>query len=136
MDRIFVDTNIFLRFLTSDDPGKARRAQALFERALAGKVELTTSLLVIAEIVWTLESYYKLQAADIAGMVGKILNTPHLACPEAATIRKALDSYATLNIDFIDAYHAHALEDEGVTRIATFDQKHFRRVDWLTMVDL
>ena len=51
MSRVFVDTNVFLRFLTNDDPAKARRAERLFHDATSGRVLLTTSVLVIAEIV-------------------------------------------------------------------------------------
>jgi predicted nucleic-acid-binding protein len=131
VDERFVDTNVFLRFLTNDDPAKAARAQALFKRAVAGEVRLRTSLLVVAEMVWTLESYYELEAVDVADKISKILNTPNLACPEAPTIRQALDLYVEANIDFIDAYHACALRAEGDTRIVTFDRKHFKRVDWL-----
>lgn len=135
MDELFVDTNVFLRFLTNDDPGKARRAQQLFERAVAGESTLRTSLLVVAEIVWTLESYYELDRADIADKIAKILNTPNLRCEAAAIVRQAVDLYAERNIDFIDAFHACALQAEGATRIVTFDRKHFRRVDWLEIVE-
>jgi predicted nucleic acid-binding protein len=57
MASLFVDTNVFLRFLTNDDPAKAKRAESLFRDALRGKIKLATSLLVIAEIIWTLESF-------------------------------------------------------------------------------
>lgn len=135
MDDLFVDTNVFLRFLTNDDPAKARRAQQLFERAVAGEITLRTSLLVVAEIVWTLESYYELDRADVADKIAKILNTPNLRCESATIVRQAVDLYAERNIDFIDAFHACALQAEGATRIVTFDRKHFRRVDWLEVVE-
>jgi predicted nucleic-acid-binding protein len=77
----FVDTNVFLRFLTNDDPVKAKRAEALFREAVRGKAKLATSVLVIAEIVWTLESFYKLEKADIATKVEKILHTPNWNVP-------------------------------------------------------
>lgn len=128
---LFVDTNVFLRFLTGDDPEKARRAEILFERAVRGEVTLVISLLVVAEIVWTLESFYKLEKADIAAKVEMILSTPHLECPEAEVILQALDFYAERNVDFIDAYHAFALKEQGISRISTFDRKHFGRVAWL-----
>jgi predicted nucleic-acid-binding protein len=133
MDECFVDTNVFLRFLTNDDPEKARRVEGLFKKAIAGKAQLQVSLLVIAEIVWTLESFYKLEKADIAEKVGTILNTPNLKCPEADSILEALDLYVTKNMDFIDAYHAVMLKDLGVKGIFTYDQKHFGRVDWLAV---
>ena len=51
---IFVDTNIFLCFLTNDDPRKADACEQLFKKAVSGKESLFTTELVIAEIVWVL----------------------------------------------------------------------------------
>jgi len=131
---LFVDTNIFLRFLTNDDPIKAKKAEALFKAAVNGKQRLRTSLLVIAEIVWTLESFYELPKEDIANKIAMILNTPHLTCPEAALIRRALDLYSSLNIDFVDAYDAFYVKDEGIRQIVSYDRKHFGRLKWLELV--
>jgi predicted nucleic-acid-binding protein len=135
MADFFVDTNVFLRFLTNDDATKARRAEALFKKAIAGKVRLETSLLVIAEIIWTLESFYRLAKADIAKKVGKILNTPNLECPSADFVLEALDIYVTKNVDFIDAYHGVMLREAGMLKILTYDKKHFERMDWLSVVE-
>jgi len=135
MASLFVDTNVFLRYLTNDDPIKAKRADSLFRDAVRGKITLTTSLLVIAEIVWTLESFYKLEKQAIAAKVERILNTPNLECGEASLIFTALDLYVHHNIDFIDAYHAFHMKDRGLTRILTYDRKHFARVPWLEIVE-
>ena len=116
MASLFVDTNVFLRFLTNDDPAKAKRAETLFRDALRGKIRLATSLLVIAEIIWTLESFYKLEKPDIAAKVEKILNTPNLDCPEAPLLFMALDLYVHANIDFIDAYNAFHMKEHGTHR--------------------
>jgi predicted nucleic acid-binding protein len=136
MGSFFVDTNVFLRFLTNDDPAKAKRAELLFRDALRGKIRLATSLLVIAEIIWTLESFYKLEKADIAAKVEKILNTPNLDCPEAPLLFMALDLYVHANIDFVDAYNAFHMKDHGLTQILTYDRKHFARVAWVQIGDL
>jgi predicted nucleic-acid-binding protein len=135
MTDLFVDTNVFLRFLTNDDPVKARRAELLFRDAIRGKRTLITSLLVIAEIIWTLDSFYNLEKPEIASKVEKILNTPNLHCPEASLILTALDLYAHRNIDFVDAYHAVYLKEEGHTQILTYDRKHFARVPWLEVLE-
>lgn len=129
--RVFVDTNVFLRFLTNDDPVKAKRAETLFRQAIKGQIQLITGLLVMAEIVWTLESFYHLTKTDIASKVETILNTPNLLCPQAEIIVMALDLYVQENIDFIDAFHAHDLQTQGLSQIATYDHKHFKRVPWL-----
>jgi uncharacterized protein len=136
MVSFFVDTNVFLRFLTNDDPAKAKRAETLFRDALRGKIRLATSLLVIAEIIWTLESFYKLEKPDIASKVEKILNTPNLDCPEAPLLFMALDLYVHANIDFVDAYNAFHMRDRGLTQILTYDRKHFARVAWVQIGDL
>ena len=136
MASFFVDTNVFLRFLTNDDPAKAKRAEALFRDALRGKIRLATSLLVIAEIVWTLESFYKLEKPDIAAKVEKILNTPNLECSEAPLLFMALDLYVHANIDFVDAYNAFHMREHGLTQILTYDRKHFARVPWVQIEEL
>ncbi len=135
MTDYFVDTNVFLRFLTNDDPTKARRAEALFKKAIAGKVTLETSLLVIAEIVWTLESFYQLAKPDIADKVGKILNTPNLHVDAADDVLEALDLYVTKNVDFIDAYHGVTLRGSETQKILTYDKKHFGRMEWLSIAE-
>ena len=136
MASIFVDTNVFLRFLTNDDPVKAARAGKLFRDAVGGLRPLATSGLVIAEIVWTLESYYGLPKSQIVEKVEKILNTPNLECDESSRILQALDIYVHENIDYIDAYNALYMRDMGLVRIATYDRKHFGRIPWLEVLDL
>lgn len=136
MTKVFVDTNVFLRFLTNDDPVKAKRAEMLFRQAIQGKIQLITSLLVIAEIVWTLESFYHLTKTDIASKVEIILNTSNLLCPEAEIIVMALDLYVQGNMDFIDAFHAYDLQAQGLLQIATYDRKHFNRAPWLEIYPL
>ena len=136
MGSVFVDTNVFLRFLTNDDPAKAKRAEMLFRDAVRGKIRLATSLLVIAEIIWTLESFYKLEKPDIAAKVEKILNTPNLDCPEASLLFMVLDLYVHANIDFVDAYNAFYMKEHGLTQILTYDRKHFARVAWVEIGDL
>lgn len=136
MHRVFVDTNVFLRFLTQDDLEKAEKARRLFASAVAGETVVETSLLVIAEIVWTLESFYGLTHEEIAELVTTILSTPNLECPGKELLLDALLAYTERNVDFIDAYHAVFLgRREGVS-LATFDRKHFRRFPDLDLLDL
>jgi len=135
MADLFVDTNVFLRYLTNDDPDKAERAEKLFKKAVGGKVSLETSLLVVAELVWTLESFYRVTRGDIAEKIGKILNTPNLYCDEGTKVLEALDLYADKNVDFIDAYHGVSLREVDGVKVVTYDWKHFKRMEWLSIVE-
>ncbi|MCX5912385.1 MAG: PIN domain-containing protein [Deltaproteobacteria bacterium] len=60
MKTCFMDTNLFIRYLVNDDPGKADRVEKLLEQATSGKIRLVTADLVIAEVIWVLESAYGL----------------------------------------------------------------------------
>ena len=135
MASLFVDTKVFFRFLTNDDPAKAKRAETLFRDALRGKIKLATSLLVIAEIVWTLESFYKLEKSDIAAKGEKILNTPNLECPKASLLFMVLDLYAHANIDLVDAYNAFHMKEQGLAEILTYDRKRSARIQWVHVGD-
>jgi len=72
----FLDTNIFIRFLTDDVPEKADACEEIFRKAVEKQETLFTTDLVIAEIVWVLESFYELPKDEIQDKVEKILNTP------------------------------------------------------------
>jgi len=93
-----------------------------------GAVALVTTEMVIAEIVWTLESYYALDKPTIHDHVLAILNTPGLEIAGADRLLQAMAWYAEHNIDVIDAYHAVWSIDASVSGIFTFDTKHFRRI--------
>ena len=127
----FIDTNIFIRFLTNDIPQKADACEKIFKKAVAKKEALFTTDLVIAEIVWVLESIYELQKEEVQDKVEKILNTPNLICPHRNLILSALTLYSEKNIDYIDAYNALVLKDEGIEELYSYD-KDYDRIDWLT----
>ena len=131
-ERIFVDTNLFLRYLTNDVPAQADAVEVILRRAAAGEISLTTNTLVIAEIVWTLESFYKLDRPRIKGMILAILNTPGLTVTEADLILTAILDYADQNVDFVDAFNVAWAVNQGITTAYTFDHKHFNRLAGIT----
>ena len=111
-DAIFVDTNLFLRYLTNDVPAQAEAVEKLLRLAEQGKALLVTNGMVVAEIVWMLESYYELEQSDIQNKVLAILNTPGLEIPDSNLILKSIIWYAEKNVDFIDAYNAAWMEQK------------------------
>ena len=127
-ERVFADTNLFLRYLTNDVPAQADAVENLLRHASAGEVVLVINSLVIAEIVWTLESYYALSRDSIKDKILAILNTPGLEAAEGDLLLQAIFWYADKNIDFIDAFNAAWLLTQGLTSTYTFDRKHFSRI--------
>ncbi|KPJ55635.1 MAG: hypothetical protein AMJ42_06505 [Deltaproteobacteria bacterium DG_8] len=130
----FVDTNVFIRFLTNDVPQKAYACEKIFKRAIEKKESLFTTELVIAEIIWVLESFYKLKKEEIRNKLEKILNTPNLMCPNKNLILIALTLYTKKDIDFIDAYNALILKEEGISEVYSYD-KDYNSINWLTRLE-
>jgi predicted nucleic-acid-binding protein len=128
MNKCFVDTNLFIRFLTNDDPNLADRVEQLLDDAAAGSVQLVTTELVMAETVWVLESSYHLNHAQIAPLIRGILATPGLEIINGDLIGKAIVKYELQNIDFVDAYIAALMEKQGIKDIYSYDRKHQSRV--------
>ncbi|RPJ01403.1 MAG: type II toxin-antitoxin system VapC family toxin [Deltaproteobacteria bacterium] len=121
MEKVFVDTNVFLRYLTKDDPLKYERCTEVFKRAQQGDVILTTSAMVIAELVWTLLAYYKVPKSEVVQKVSIIVNTEFLRIPEKEIIADALVLYGRKDIDYIDAYNVIFMRLQGVSKICTYD---------------
>ena len=134
-ERVFVDTNVFLRYLTNDVPKQADAVEHLLRRAGAGEVVLVTGILVIAEIVWTLESFYKLSRVDIQEKVRAIINTPGLEVYERIVISQAVSDYVDRNVDFVDAYNASWMLAQGIRSVRTFDRRHFCRFESLEVLE-
>ncbi len=132
MKPVFVDTNLFIRYLTNDDPAKADQVEALLARAEQGEVQLVTVDMVVAEIVWVLESAYDMDAVDIAPLLRAILATPGLRVIGAPLVSRALELYESRNVDFVDAYIVAVMEKEGIGKIFTFDRKHMARFPGIT----
>jgi len=122
METTFVDTNIFLRYLTKDDPSKYEKCREMFKRAMKGEIAITTSGMVIAELVWTLLSYYKVPKAEVVEKVSVIVGTKSLSIPDRHIIADALVLYARKNIDFIDAYNAIFMRYHGLRYIYSYDE--------------
>jgi len=122
MGKKFIDTNIFLRYLTMDDPSKYDKCKSLFKKALEGKISLVTSGMVIAELVWTLSSYYRVPKADVIEKISIIVSTKSLDIPDKDIIVDALVLYSRKNIDYIDAYNAVFMKYHGISEIYSYDE--------------
>jgi uncharacterized protein len=127
MKTCFVDTNLFIRYLTNDDPQKADRVETLLERAATGKVRLVTADLVIAEIIWVLESAYGMTNEEITPMIKAILAAPGLEVTNESLVSRSLEFYESLNVDFVDGYIAALMEKLHIRDLYTFDRKHISR---------
>ena len=114
----FVDTNILIRHLTGDPPHQAARAT----RFLTTADELLLADLVVAEVVYVLESFYELPRARVAELVRAIVAFPAVVVLDPAMLLRALEVYETARLDVAEAYLVAQAERSGVGVVVSFDR--------------
>ncbi len=77
--------------------------------------------MVIAELVWTLLSFYKVPKAEVIEKLMIIAGTPNLHIPDKDCIFDALVLYGRKNIDYIDAYNAVFMKNNGIEKLYSYD---------------
>jgi len=66
-----LDTNVLIRFLTSDKTKKFRGVYSFFESLEHGDLRIELTLIVLFQVVFVLKSFYSVPRKDItAGMMG------------------------------------------------------------------
>ena len=114
----FVDTNILIRHLTGDPPAHAARAT----RFLADIDELLLVDLIVAEVVYVLESYYEVERPRIADMVRAIIGFAAIRVIDEDLLLRAIEVYELDRLDFAEAYLVASAERSGVGAVASFDR--------------
>ena len=127
MEVIFVDTNIFLRFLTRDEEKQYQACRKLFRQAQKGKIKLITSPLVVFELIWTLASYYQEPKEKIVEKILSLLEFPNLEVEQREIFLEALLLWQEKNIDFNDAFNFVWAQKKKVSRICSYDS-HFDKL--------
>ncbi len=124
----WLDANVVLRFLTADHPEMYDRSRALMAQAESGDVKLRLAPITVAEVVWTLDSFYGLSRQAIGEKLTQFVSAEGVEAEEKGVIIQALRDYREKNVDFADAYLARHAEHVGPARVFTFDLKHFSRL--------
>ncbi len=119
--RAFIDTNVLIRHLTGDPPTQARRATAM----LAGRHELILTDLVMAELIYVLESFYGRPRAEVAMLARSLLAVEAIHAVDDLLLLRSIELYESERLSFAEAYLVAGAEVSGITHVASFD----RRID-------
>lgn len=115
-----VDTNVLVRFFTGDPPAMAAKSLRLVEQADKGDVLLVVAPVIVAEVFYTLESYYEMERKEVAAKLSAFLLCRGIETIEGGRISDALARCRDRNAHFADAYLA-ASAVELQMPIASFD---------------
>jgi len=111
-----LDTNVLVRHLTADPPDQAARATAF----LADAEELLLSDIVVAELVYALETVYRVERARVAELLRAVIAFPAIVVLDEALLLRALELYEREKLDFVTSYLAASAERSGVGSVASF----------------
>ena len=122
MKQYLVDTNIFLRFLTSDDEQLAEKIERVFEDCRSGKLRLVTTVMVVSELEWTLRSYYGLTRKDVSERLEAVVSLPGLRVVTGVhDVVGAIEMYGNKNVDWVDILNYQVAKKLGV-KILSYDR--------------
>ncbi len=134
VEEVLLDTNVILRHALGDNASHRAKARRLFEQAGEGNLRLLVPSLVIAQVVWTLESFYRASREYIAGLLEALLATPGVTALEPRVASRCIEIYGAHNIEIVDAYLVALAEETKTAVLATFNKKDFRRFPHLKLI--
>ena len=117
----FLDANVIVRYLTTDDPTKATRCERLFNQVAHGRLILATNVLVVAEVVWVLTGFYRLAKERVVDALLRLLSLEGLQLEGKERVLSALGAFRATAIDFIDAYNAAWMRARGLQTLYSYD---------------
>jgi len=120
-----LDTNVLVRYLTSDDKKQFQIAKEFIESNASDEV-LFVSISVVIELEWVLRSLYNLDKETMLQLFGRLLESCELEFQEEASLEIALSLYSENNTDFADCLHTASAFTYGHTPLMTFDRKASR----------
>jgi predicted nucleic acid-binding protein len=125
---------VLLRYLTGDHPAMSERCRRLFERIEAGDETVYLPEAALAEVVWTLRSFYELPVERLCDFLGDLLAMDGVEMPRKELVWGALEHLRAGRLDFSDAMIAAESEARGLIEIYSFD-RDFDRVPGLARVE-
>lgn len=121
--KLFVDTNVFLRFLTEDNPTQSEQARGFLDQAVDDtNTTLITSDPVIMELVYTLRSFYNMSAEQTETQVATILGFCRVVgTKDRFDWHRVFSIEQEHNVDFIDAVNYLIMRENKLDTIVSFD---------------
>lgn len=119
---IGLDTNVLIRYLAQDDKTQSVQATRLLEGSLSQEEPGFVSTVVLAEMVWVLESNYQLDREQIASLLEALLRTQQLKFQERDSASQALRDFRASKADYVDCLVQRLGASAGCSHTVTFDR--------------
>lgn len=106
MKTVTLDSNVILRFAVGDVPDQYAQASKLIAQVENEKLKARISLLVLSEVAWILEHFYKLSRADFVPKLRDLFSLKGIVFVEVKkeVIMQVLEVMEETNFDLTDIY--------------------------------
>jgi predicted nucleic acid-binding protein len=128
MNRIVIDTNIVISFLTNRSLEQQQQAANLFEAASAGKHELLLHQIVVTEVVYVLHNIYRQTVEEVAASVRDLIELPGVVVLDKMPWGDLWDLWPREVEEYADAALVAVTRSGRHDYLATFDRKLRRRL--------
>jgi predicted nucleic-acid-binding protein len=119
-----LDTNLLVRLIARDDANQVQAAETFVSPGA------WVSHLVLAEMIWVLDSVYDLSRDQISTAVEMLLHHKDLTLQDAEVVTSALDHYRRRPmVDFSDCLVLEIARKAGHLPLGTFDRNFAKLAD-------
>lgn len=122
MRRIIIDTNGFLRVLLDDIPEQANQVESVLKRASKGELEVFLPQIIVFEIIFALDKYYRLDKKELIDKVESLVSIGYIEVESKEVFIQSLDLYKRSSISFVDCFLLSKARDKNA-EFFTFDEK-------------
>jgi len=120
MKKLFLDTNVFLRFFLRDNESQYQNVCKLFEKIEEGKFKPYTSSIVFLELNYVTRKIYKLPIEEVLDYIEAVKKMRGMTVIEKTDADKAITLYKKHKIKLGDCFIAAQLPKGAV--LATYDE--------------
>lgn len=120
MKQIFIDTNVFLRYLVDDQSLQHKDSMALIEACESGRFRPYTSGVVLSELIFVLIKLYKQPKKEVLDSIDKLLLIRNLTLIDKTNTPPALAFYRKFNVKFGDCLIASQIPAKAA--LITYDK--------------
>ena len=127
MQRVVVDANVFLSTLVHRNERQRDSAKALLLTAEDGELEVILPQFVIFEMVYVLQSTYRIPGSELAPMLRDLLALPGVLVIDECPWKRVLEFWPSPLPSLADAAIVAVTASKRYDALATFDQKLGKR---------
>ena len=117
-----LDTNVIIRFLTSDKSPKYKTLYSFFESLEQGKMRVELKLIVLFQAIFVLKSYYQIPEGQIAERMLELIEHKGIAIKEKKIVRRTLELWRENNLEIVDCYLIACLEGDTQNLLYSYDR--------------